>query len=79
MHYVKLKQAIEKLEAELLFLKDVNIRDGNVLSVYGVIFRIVTAKILYTKQQQQKRNEKVVFRYGNKSYIQSRLNLKGWE
>ena len=29
MHYVNLKQAIEKLEAELLFLKDVNIRDWN--------------------------------------------------
>ena len=27
MHYVNLKQAIEKLETELLFLKDVNIRD----------------------------------------------------
>ena len=26
-HYVKLKQAIEKLETELLFLKGVNIRD----------------------------------------------------
>ena len=31
--YVNLKEAIEKLEAELLFLKDVNIRDWNVLSV----------------------------------------------
>ena len=55
MHYVNLKQAIEKLEAELLFLKDANIRDWNVLSVEGVIFRIVTAKILYTKQQQRKK------------------------
>ena len=27
VHYVNLKQAIEKLETELLFLKDVNIRD----------------------------------------------------
>ena len=28
-----LKQAIEKVETELLFLKDVNIRDWNALSV----------------------------------------------
>ena len=28
-----LKQAKEKMETELLFLKDVNIRDWNVLSV----------------------------------------------
>ena len=27
VHYVNLKQAIEKLETELLFLKDVNIHD----------------------------------------------------
>ena len=27
VHYVNLKQAIQKLETELLFLKDVNIRD----------------------------------------------------
>ena len=33
LHYVNLKQAIEKLETELLFLKDVNIRDWSVLSV----------------------------------------------
>ena len=32
VHYVNLKQAKEKLETELLFLKDVNIRDKNVLS-----------------------------------------------
>ena len=56
-----LKQAIEKLEAELLFLKDVNIRDWNVLSVEGAIFRIVTAKILYTKQQQKKESRKLYF------------------
>ena len=28
---------------------------------------------------KQKRIEKIVFPYGNKIYIQSRLNLKGWE
>ena len=33
VHYVNLKPAKEKLETELLFLKDVNIRDWNVLSV----------------------------------------------
>ena len=33
LYYVNLKQAIEKLETELLFRKDVNIRDWNVLSV----------------------------------------------
>ena len=32
VHYVNLKRAKEKLETELLFLKDVNIRDKNVLS-----------------------------------------------
>ena len=32
VHCVNLKQAIEKVETELLFLKDVNIRDWNVLS-----------------------------------------------
>ena len=31
--YVNLKQARDKLETELLFLKDVNIRDWKVLSV----------------------------------------------
>ena len=36
-----------KLETELLFLKKLNIRNWNVLSVKGMIFRIVTAKILY--------------------------------
>ena len=60
-----LKQAKEKLEAELLILKDV------------IIFRIVTAKILYTKQNQKKKSRKLYFRSGNKIYIQSRLNLKG--
>ena len=58
------KQAKEKLEAELLILKD------------AIIFRIVTAKILYTKQNQKK-SRKLYFRSGNKIYIQSRLNLKG--
>ena len=29
MHYVNLKQAKEKMETELLFLTDVNIRDWN--------------------------------------------------
>ena len=33
VNYVKLKQAIDKLETELLFLKDVNIRDWNAVSV----------------------------------------------
>ena len=41
-----------KLETELLFLKKINIRDWNVLSVKGMIFRIVTAKILNTKQKK---------------------------
>ena len=57
-------QAKEKLETELLILKDVN------------IFRIVTAKILYTKQNKKK-SRKLYFRSGNKIYLQSRLNLKG--
>ena len=49
--YVNLKQAKEK--RELLFLKDVNICDWNVLSVEGMIFRIITAKIFYTKQNKK--------------------------
>ena len=42
-----------KLETELPFLKKVNIRDWNVLSVKGMIFRIVTAKILNTKPKKK--------------------------
>ena len=38
-----------------------------------MIIRIVTANILYTKQNK-KRIEKIIFPYGNKIYIQSRLN-----
>ena len=52
---------IEKRVAELLFLTDVNIPDWNLLSVYGMIFRIFTAKILYTKQNQ-KESSKLYFR-----------------
>ena len=33
VYYVNLKQARDKVETELLFLKDVNIRDWKVLSV----------------------------------------------
>ena len=55
MHYVNLKQAIQKLETELLFLKDVNIRDWNVLSLKGMVFGIVAAKILYTKQKESRK------------------------
>ena len=42
-----------KLETELLFLKKINIRDWNVLSVKGMIFRFITAKILNTKQKKK--------------------------
>ena len=56
-----MKQAREKMETDLLFLKDVNIRDWNALSVKGMIFRIVTAKILYTKQNK-KESRKLYFR-----------------
>ena len=49
------------METDLLFLKDVNIRDWNDLSVKGMIFRIVTAKILYTKQNK-KESRKLYFR-----------------
>ena len=33
MYIANLKQAKEKLETELFFLKDINVRDWNVLSV----------------------------------------------
>ena len=48
-------------------------------SVYGMMFRIVTAKILYKKKKQkkQKRIEKIDIPHGNKIYIQSSLDLKG--
>ena len=52
MHYENLLYIYRKLETELLFLKKVNIRDWNVLSVEGMIFRIVTAKILNAKQKK---------------------------
>ena len=64
-----------KLETELLFLKKVNIRDWNVLSVKGMIFRIVTAKILYAKQ---KKSRKLYLLKAIKFTHCPRLSLKGW-
>ena len=61
LYYVNLKQVIEKLETELHFRKDVNIGDWNVLSVWGMICRIATAKILYAKQNKKK-SKKLYFR-----------------
>ena len=49
-------------------------------SVYGMMFRIVTAKILYknkNKKKNKKESRKLIFPYGNKIYIQSSLDLKG--
>ena len=51
-------------------------------SVYGMMFRIVTAKILYKnifkkKKQNKKESRKLIFPHGNKIYIQSSLDLKG--
>ena len=46
-------------------------------SVYGMMFRIVTAKILYKKKKQNKKeSRKLIFPQGNKIYIQSSLDLK---
>ena len=50
-------------------------------SVYGMMFRIVTAKILYKnilkKKKKKKESRKLIFPHGNKIYIQSSLDLKG--
>ena len=48
-------------------------------SVYGMMFRIVTAKILFKKKTKQNKKEsrKLIFPHGNKIYIQSSLDLKG--
>ena len=48
-------------------------------SVYGMMFRIVTAKILFKKKKQKNKKEsrKLIFPHGNKIYIQSSLDLKG--
>ena len=73
MHYVNLKQAIQKLETELLFLKDVNIRDWN--SLRSDISNRYSKEFVH--KTKQKVIEKIVFPYGNKIYIQPRLNLKG--
>ena len=73
MHYVNLKQAIQKLETELLFLKDVNIRDWK--SLRGDISNRYSKEFVH--KTKQKVIEKIVFPYDNKIYIQSRLNLKG--
>ena len=75
VHYVNLKQAIQKLETELLFLKDVNIRDWN--SLRSDISNRYSKEFVH--KTKQKVIEKIVFPYDNKIYIQSRLNLKGWE
>ena len=72
MHYVNLKQAIQKLETELLFLKDVNIRDWN--SLRSDISNRYSKEFVH--KTKQKVIEKIVFPYGNKIYTQSRLNLK---
>ena len=71
VHYVNLKQAKEKLETELLFLKDVNIRDKNVLSHNRY------SKDFIHKTKQLKKESRKLVPYGKKIYIQSRLNLKG--
>ena len=73
MHYVNLKQAIQKLETELLFLKDVNIRDWK--SLRSDISNRYSKEFVH--KTKQKVIEKIVFPYDNKIYIQSRLNLKG--
>ena len=60
MHYVNLKQAIEKLETELLFLKDVNIRDWNVLfSLRNDVQNRYSKDFIQKKQTKQKRIEKI--------------------
>ena len=78
VHYLNLKQVKEKLETELLFLKDVNIRDWNVLfSLRNDISNRYSKNFVH--KTKQKRIEQIVFPYGNNIYKQSRLNLKGWE
>ena len=62
MHYVNLKQAIQKLEAELLFLKDGNIRDWN--SLRSDISNRYSKEFVH--KTKQKVIEKIVFPYGNK-------------
>ena len=52
----------KKLETKLPILKDVNNRNWNVLSVKGMIFTIVTAKILYTKQNKKESSEHISVR-----------------
>ena len=74
--YVNLKQAVQKLETELLFLKDVNVRDWN-LQFKEWYFESLQQR--FCTQNKTKKNRQIVFPYGNKIYIQSRLNLKGWE
>ena len=71
MHYVNLKQAIQKLETELLFLKDVNIRDWN--SLRSDISNRYSKE--FVQKKKKKVIEKIVFPYGNKIYTQS--SLKG--
>ena len=58
VHYVDLEQAREKLETELLFLKDVNIRDWNVLSVLGDDISSRYSKD-FVHKTKQKRIEKI--------------------
>ena len=78
VHYENLNQAIEKLETQLLFLKDVNIRDWNVLQFNEWYFESLQQR--FCTQNKTKKIEKIIiFRYGNKINRQSRLNLKGWE
>ena len=55
VHHVNLKQAIENWGLNCFFWKQVNICDWNVLSVEGMIFRIVTARILYAKENKKSR------------------------
>ena len=62
MHYVNLKQAIQKLETELLFLKDGNIRDWN--SLRSDISNRYSEEFVH--KTKQKVIEKIVFPYGNK-------------
>ena len=45
-------------------------------SVYGMMFRIVTANILFKKKENKKESRKLIFPHGNKIYIQSSLDLK---
>ena len=70
VHYVNLKQAAEKLETELLFSQRCQ---TSWLKRPGFHF-----KEWYSESLQQKRIEKIIFPFGNKVYIQSSLDLKGW-